>query len=142
MPITLLDGEATPVAHTFDRAQQHTDGVVYYNTALGVPLAHEKLVASLKRPNIGSPTPGKSFTATLRLHVPVLEVTPSGATNVAGFTPADALAYANIIEVKMRADVRSSDQERKNLRTMIAHALTQDAQISAFMDDLLAVPSA
>jgi hypothetical protein len=72
--------------------------------------------------------------ATIALHEPILEnVTNS---TVSGIAPAPTIAYANRCFVEFVLAERSSLQNRKDLRKMVA-TLLGEAQVTAIVENLI-----
>jgi len=115
--ITLNDGKATPVAHTFEPARTSADMATYEDRAAAQYIGYNKLIISLKRPTGPSKQASRNIFVDVRLETPILETL---GTNDAGLTPAPTVAYRPMVEVRFTLPERSLAQERKDLRTMIA----------------------
>lgn len=129
--IVLVDGESTPVTHTFAPIQ--VDGILadYTDRALGIPIGQPTLSISLRKPQNGSSN--GVYKATFKLLVPTLEVTsPSTAT---GIQPAPTVAYTTQVAVDFLLPMRGTKQERKNVRVMLRDLL-DDPTTVAVVDDL------
>lgn len=117
--LTLNDGAATPVAHTFAVKSNDNQVTVYEDRVGGVPIGYTKNIIRISETS-------DQRTVKIDLVVPVLEAV-SGA-NAAGFTPAAKVAYQNIGKLEFRLSTRSTTQQRKDLvayiKNMAAHALT------------------
>lgn len=107
--ISLLDREATPVAHAFV-PRDVKNGVGYVVRSTGVPISEERLTVSMRKV-------GTKFRGKLTLAVPVVvNETINGVV-----TPkAVRTAYANI---DITFDEMSTTQERTNLIGMLADSL-------------------
>lgn len=104
--LSINDGQATPVAHTF--ATKSNDGrvTVYEDRFTGIPVAYGKLI-------IRTSETSDQRIVKCDILVPTLEAV-SGA-NAAGFTPAAKVAYQNIGKLEFRTSLRSTLQERKSI---------------------------
>lgn len=130
--ITLSDGQATPVAHTFTARRIDPTGVAkWQDISSGIAVGFPTVTASLREPIRGSKLP--SYKATLKITVPVLE-TVSNST-YSGITPAPTKAYDCVANVELILPERSVLQDRKNLRAYLANALAQ-ADLKSLIEDL------
>lgn len=111
--VTLNDGLATPVAHTFAVKSNDNQVSVYEDRAGGVPVGFGKLIVRTSETT-------EQRTVKIDILVPVLEAV-SGA-NAAGFTPPAKVAYQNIGKLEYRTSLRSTLQQRKDLVAYIKHA--------------------
>lgn len=127
-PIVVNDGQATPVAHTFNPIT--TNPPIYReNGNDATPVVGENEVAlSLKGNGSG---PVRKAVVTLR--VPVLE-TPSGASSE-GYSAPPKVAYFLQANLELLLPIRSTAAQRKDLRTMCANLL-RDAQVIALVEKL------
>lgn len=108
--IVLNDGQATPVAHTFEPAGKTDKGVfIFKDKILGIAIAYPTLSVFLRPPTLSSPL----YKWMGKVTVPALEAA-SGA-NINGFTPASLVAYTNSVTVDMILHQRSTNAERKNI---------------------------
>lgn len=116
--MTINDGAATPVAHTFAPITIDALGVAKWadrvgGIALGFPVISELVRVPTKD--------SRNYRVTAKVVLPVLEVTsPSTAT---GIQPAPTLAYNLIGTVEMVLPERSSLAERKNLSAFLKNFL-------------------
>lgn len=117
--LTLADGQATPVNHTFSPVGKNDAGVAKWvdrvgGIAIGYP------VITLK---VAEPTKSKrAFVVSRRVILPVLEVTsPSTST---GIQPAPTKAYDLVVDTTYSLPERSSKLERQHL---LAYAKNFDA---------------
>lgn len=124
--MSINDGQATPVAHTFAPVNVNQDGVAFWaDRASGIALGYGKISMSLREPTAQS----RMYKLTAKIVTPVLEVTsPSTST---GIQPAPTKAYDLTCNVDILLPERSSLTERKNLiayvRGMLAHANVTNA---------------
>lgn len=107
--ISILDREATPVAHAFTpRDVKNGTGLVVRGS--GVPVSEEKLTVSMRKV-------GTKFRGKLTLAVPVVvNETINGVVS-------PKLVRTAYAEVNVTFDEQSSTQERTNIIGMLADAL-------------------
>jgi len=132
--ITINDGAATPVAHTF--APAGITGLVasYADRSGGIPVGFNTLDVSLRPPS--SQSREKMYLATVRIKTPILDVTsPSTAS---GIQPAPSVGYTPIAELKFWLPERSTLQNRKDLRAFVKNFMA-DAVVTALVETLEAV---
>lgn len=126
--IAIADGESSPVTHTFVPYGDVSEGLArFINRNTTVPAASEVLTLNVKSSGAQSEelmTPGKKVSpdsVELRIQYP--------ATFVDANTGLTQVDFSDLIVVTMKSHPRSTDQRRKNLRTMaqnaIALAITQ-----------------
>lgn len=127
--ITINDGQATPVAHTFNPIETSPP---YFreNGNATIPADGQNDISLVLRPAQGMNGINK---AVITLKVPVLE-TVSGST-VGGYTPAPALAYYMQAKVEFLLPARSTGAQRKDARVMLANLLA-NAQVVALVESL------
>jgi hypothetical protein len=124
--LTLNDGAATPVAHTFSPVMIDSNGVAAYADRIGgVALGFPKVTFSVRPPT----KTNRNYRVTAKIVTPVLEVTsPNTAT---GIQPGPTLAYQPLVNVEFVLPERSSLQQRKDLlayaRNFLAHAVVTSA---------------
>lgn len=128
-PISIADGQATPVTHVFNPIT--TNPPVYReNGESSVPVIGEKEIQlSLKRAN-GSGSVNK---ARVTLRVPVLETT-SGSTS-GGYAPAPKVAYFMQADLVLLLPDRTTSAQRKDIRTLVQNLLA-DAQVVSLVESL------
>jgi hypothetical protein len=117
--LTLADGQASPVNHTFSPVKVDAAGVAkWVDRVGGIALGYPTITMSVREPSKGS----RNFKVTRKIVIPVLEVTsPSTAT---GIQPAPTLAYNLIQNTEWVLPERSTLAQRKDL---IAFAKNFDA---------------
>lgn len=119
--MTLNDGQATPVAHTFGTVNKDSSGVAKWADRVGgIALGYPVITMSVREPVKDS----RNYKVMLKVAVPTLEVTsPSTAS---GIQPAPTLAYDHLCTISMIMPERGSLAERKNLiafvKNLLAHA--------------------
>lgn len=129
--LTINDGQAAPVAHTF--APSGISGLVasYADRSGGIPVGYNTVDASLRPPSAQSRE--KMYLATVRIKTPILDVTsPSTAS---GIQPAPTVGYTPIAELKFWLPERSTLQNRKDLRAY-AKNIMADAVVTALVETL------
>lgn len=127
-PITIDDGQATPVAHTYNPIS--SDPAHFReNGDSSVPAVGEPEVwLSLKRSTQGSAINRAKIT----LRIPSLEVPGTAAS---GYEAAPAVAYFQQASVEFLLPERTTGDQRKNLRVLLTNLLS-NAQITALVDSL------
>lgn len=124
--MTLADGQATPVNHTFAPVGIDQASVAKWaDRSGGIALGFPVVSFSLRSPSKGT----RSFRLTAKVVTPVLEVTsPSTST---GIQPAPTLAYNLIANVDIVLPERSTVAQRKDLvaflKNYLATATIQNA---------------
>lgn len=118
--IVLNDGQATPVAHTFEPSRVASDMVIYHDKSSGVVAGYN----ALKLGNRLASRQNENYKATGKLVLPTLE---SAATNAAGFTPGPTVAYELRGDVSVVIPSRATDAERSDLeaylKNLVANAV-------------------
>lgn len=124
-PISLLDGQTTPVAHTFGPVNIIDDVARWADRSGGISVGFPTLTHSLRLPTKGS----RAYKLTTKVVLPVLEVTsPSTGT---GIQPAPTKAYDLIATLEIIMPERSTNQQRKDIlaysKNLLAHAVVKSA---------------
>lgn len=118
--ITINDGASTPVAHTF--VPVTTDGLISsLKERVGIPVGYPGLTASVRPPVKG----GEVYKEQIRLSLPTTAV-------VNGVTVVD---YTNFGTIELVMNERSTTQNRKDLRVMLANALAH-ANVVSMIENL------
>lgn len=129
--ITINDGQATPVAHTFT-ARRLQEGIAkWQDISGGIAVGFPTITASLREPVRGSKSP--NYKATIKVALPVLEVVNS--STYSGITPAPTKAYDVVASLDIIMPERSALQNRKDIRAYLANLLA-NADIKAMVEDL------
>lgn len=136
--IVLADAQATPVNHTFVPVGRDQKGVYWFeDQSQANAIGFWKISIELTRP----PAPaaltnsnGRTMRAKIALHEPVLE-TLSNST-VSGILPAPTISYIPRVYVEFVMPERSSLQNRKDLRKMVA-SLLAETQVIALVETLV-----
>lgn len=119
-PITIKDGATTPADHVFNPVSTLNGQARFENTASSVTLAgREALTVGLKRP---APGGRQTFATEVSLERPKV-VTGTGGSG----EEVTVIQFTNRAVVTLVADPRSTAQERKDLRVLIANALLSTA---------------
>jgi hypothetical protein len=107
--ISLTDGKATPIVHTFSSNRISGDGVAQWvDRSGGIPIGYPKLTASLVEPDKSSP----SYRQITKFTLPVLDVT--AASTMTGIYPAPTIAHNIFFELKVSQNQRSLLADRKD----------------------------
>lgn len=132
--ITISDGAATPVAHTFSPIGKDDKGVIWLEQTTPAPLspigAYRIGYRQSKSLNVTGQGGVSKLVMTLAL--PKLETL---GNNSAGYTPAPTIAYRNVARLEIDMPERSTGQERKDLRIFFANLLN-NAFMQISMDNL------
>lgn len=107
--VVLMDGAATPVAHTFTPVGVKNAVATWKDKSLGIPIGFPTLTYSLREPSGSLP----AYKAVAKLAVPTLEIT-SPATST-GIQPAPTKAYDCLLNIEAVIPDRATDQNRKDL---------------------------
>lgn len=134
--IVINDGQATPVAHTFNPTKQdvQNDQVVYHENGVNTPVAWPKLVIKNVMPSSMNTKGGvvPVYEVDMSLMVPTME---SLGTSDSGYTPQPSVAFYEAGNVRLRLPATGTKQGRKNMRIMLANLL-QHATVTSVVDDL------
>lgn len=124
-PITLPDGQTTPVQHTFGPVNIIDDVARWADRVNGISVGFPTLTHSLRSPTKGS----RAYKLTTKVVLPVLEVT-SPATGT-GIQPAPTKAYDLIATVEIVMPERSTKQQRQDIlafsKGILSHAVVKAA---------------
>lgn len=139
-PLTINDGLATPVAHTFGPYRIDEKGVTtFFDRVSGVGIGFSKLTVSLRSP-LGGVTAGSAsdakarvYKAILTIDVPTLEST-SAATGT-GIAPAPTVAYVHAARIELTLPERGTLANRKDLIAYIKNALS-NASVNTALETL------
>lgn len=128
--IALANGQATPVVHNFDPANNETEGqrrVLSYEDRLsGTPVAFGRLVVNV---NSGSPV----RTVRIAFRIPTLE-TVSGAAPT-GYQPAPREAFYESVVLEFKTHQRGTDAGRKDLVAYAKNILANADIMSVLIDN-------
>lgn len=135
--ITVYDGEATPVAHTFYADHVEYSGsdltALYAEKVPGVPEYAQGTIL-LSRKKVGS----GMIRAACRVNLPVMESV--AGQNLSGYTAAPKVAYVDSNEDVQWSHPRSLAQGRQNAKQIMRNLLanlstTQPATTAGFIHD-------
>lgn len=136
--IVLADAQATPVNHTFIPLGPDKDGVFWFeDQSQASPVGFWRISLELKRPptgQAGQSSANRTFRARIGMHQPVLE-NVTNAT-VSGIAPAPTVSYVPRVFLEYVMPERSSLQNRKDLRKMMA-SLASEAQCVSMVENLI-----
>lgn len=131
--VTISDGAATPVSHTFSPIGKDEKGVLWYEQTSPVPatpLEAKRFGYRQTRSYDGSL---KNSKLTLVLALPKLETLGNSST---GITPPPTLAYKVAARLEVDLPERSTKQERKDLRVLFTNLLVTSAMAAVVIDDM------
>lgn len=119
--ITINDGQAAPVAHTFTARRIDQSVAKWQDISSGIAVGFPTITASLREPVRG----GKNsiYKANVKIVLPVLEVVNS--STYSGITPAPTKAYDVIANFEVLMPERSTLADRKNIHAYVVNALNQ-----------------
>jgi hypothetical protein len=134
--MSILDGQASPVAHSFVPIS-YIDGVWLFEDQTGSsPIGYNRITISLTRSGpapAGQPSDGgRNARCTIKVWVPVLETL---GVNDAGITPPPTVAYVEDAKVEFRIPERSSVAVRKDTRAYTRNVLN-DALVIDMLENL------
>lgn len=135
--ITINDGAATPVAHTFTPIGKDDKGVLWFEQTNPVPASplEAKRIGYRQYRSTSGGTNGVSKMV-LTVALPTLETL---GNNSAGFTPPPTLAYRNAVRIEFDLPERGTKQQRKDLRTFVYNLLGAGTLPTGAIDDLLPI---
>lgn len=136
-PIVINNGATTPVAHTLSPIGFDDKRVLWFEQTAPVPvngLGAIRLGYKQTRGIVGDGQKSltSKSTVSFSLHVPTLEVLGNSS---AGITPPPQEAYREIGRVTFELAERSTKQERKDTRVLLANLL-QSSMAASGIDDL------
>jgi hypothetical protein len=125
--IAIQDGASAPVTHTFSPTKIDANGIATFEERVsGVPIGYPTITWSVRAPTKGSST----YKVTGKLTQPkVVDVTDSSGKTV------KTVDYTNLATIDLVVSNKSTKQERKDLRVLVANALN-NALLVTSADDL------
>ncbi len=130
-PITIVDGQGTPVSHVYNPIQSIDPATYSRNGDTAVPVvAQEQVLLSLKN---GANTSEAVNRAKITLRIPVLE-TPAGGTST-GYVAPPRVAYFMQANIDLILPNRSTAAQRKDLRVLLSNLLL-NAQVVSLIDTM------
>ena len=132
--LTINDGQATPVAHTFNPVNIDQQGVAKWaDRSGGIALGFPIITFSMKNPTKQS----RNYRVVVKVTTPVLEQTsPSTAT---GIQPAPTKAYDLIFNGEFVLPERSTLAERNNILAYVKNFFANAAVIPPALQSFEAV---
>lgn len=125
--IVINDGQSTPVAKTFLPRGADMALAKYVDTSGGISIGMPTLTIGNKVTEGANGT----YRTEARLTLPILEVISGDA---GGYTPAPKVAYKMFAKVELIAPNRSTLQNRKDLRALVANLLDHATISETFVD--------
>jgi hypothetical protein len=116
--IVLNDGQATPVAHTFEPVRVAPDLVTYHDKVDGIVAGYRSITLGRRLPSAQNGN-GKSSG---RIRMPILE---TAATAASGFTPGPTVAYSLACNIDSIIPDRATLDERKDLYAYATNLLAE-----------------
>jgi len=131
--ISLLDGQATPVTHTFspnsgDGNVPGTSVISYEDRVGGVSVGFNRVSISTRQPS----KQNRNYKVAVLIQVPVLEVVSN--STVSGIAPAPQAAYVDTVRMEFILPERSSVQSRKDLLAYTKNLLANAVMTSSIVD--------
>lgn len=128
-PLTLADGQATPVNHTFNPVNVDSNGVAKWADRIGgIALGFPVVTVSLRQPTAAS----RNYKLVAKVVTPVLDISsPSTAT---GIQPAPSKAYDLTANIEFVLPERSTLQQRKDLMAYVKNFMANAAMVNAIND--------
>jgi hypothetical protein len=129
--LTLADGQATPVNHTFAPVNIDVNGVARWaDRSSGIALGFPVISSSLRVPSKGS----RNYKLTMKVALPVLEQT--SASTATGIQPAPTKAYDLLFNCEFVLPERSTLAQRNDIlayaKNLLANAGVVTAAIQNF----------
>ena len=134
--ITINDGAASPVAHTFTPIGKDDKGVLWFEQTTPTPTSPigAKRIGYRQSRNAGGQSNGSSKLV-ISMAVPALETL---GNNSNGFLSAPTVAYKVVMRMEVDMPERSLNQERKDTRVLFQNLLGQSV-ISGAIDALVPI---
>lgn len=133
--IVINDGAATPVAHTFSPIGVDEKGVFWLEQTAPVPtnsLGGKRIGISMSRPVTANDLKSAKAKAVFSVYEPVLEILGNSSV---GITPPATKAYELAARQAFDMPLRSTKQERKDLRVLSANLLA-NASVIAIIEEM------
>jgi len=132
--LTLNDGAATPVAHTFSPVNIDQAGVARWaDRSGGIALGYPVVSFSLRQPTKGS----RNYRLTAKVVYPVLEQT--SASTATGIQPAPTKAYDLAFNGEFILPERSTQQQRKDLLAFVKNYFANASVMTAAVEQFESV---
>lgn len=134
--VVINDGAVAPVAHTFKPVSLREDVARYADVVSGVPIGFGRMSLSLRQPitsnKPGANSKGSVYRASLKLDIPVMELTSPSTGS--GIQPAPTVAYTSVVSIEFVLPARSSIAERKDILAYAKNLLSHAAATSLVVD--------
>jgi hypothetical protein len=128
-PLTLADGQATPVNHTFSPVNIDAAGVARWaDRSGGIAIGYPVFSYSNKVPTKGS----RNYRLTMKVSTPVLEQT--SASTATGIQPAPIKAYEPLCNIEFVLPERSTLAQRKDLLAYVRNVLANTIVTTGVQD--------
>lgn len=127
--LTLADGQATPVTHTFNPVNIDSVGVAKWaDRSGGIALGYPVVTLSTRNPTAAN----RNYKITAKVVTPVLDISsPSTST---GIQPAPSKAYDLVSTIEFVVPERSTLQQRKDILAYVKNFMTGAVMTSAVQD--------
>lgn len=130
-PIAIVDGQSTPVTHTYNPVQTQDPVTFRRNGDISTPvIGQEQVLLSLK---MGANVSEAINRSKVTLRIPVLE-TPDGGTS-SGYVAPPRVAYFLQATVEFLLPNRCTAAQRKDLRVLTSNLLL-NTQVVSMIDTL------
>lgn len=113
--ITLGNGEATPVNHTFEVGRKSSDFTQYEDRVNGIYVGYNRLTFQLTRPKGASADGNRNLKYLIKIETPILEEAAAGGATGSGYTNAPRVAYRPVFEGKFTLPERASLAEKEDI---------------------------
>jgi hypothetical protein len=131
--IVLADAQATPVNHTFVPVGRDNNGVFWYeDQSAANAIGNWRISVEVKKPTVAAArqnSDGRSNRYKIGLHEPVLETVSN--SSVSGIAPAPTVSYVMRSITDFVMPERATQQNRKDLRKMMAALLANTDMVNA-----------
>lgn len=129
-PLTINDGQATPVAHTFDPSGKDGNGVaLFHDRSLGIPLGFPKISLDLSSSNGGA----NVYRVKIRVDVPTLKA--QTGTTAAGYSPEPKVDYTCRGHVEFIIPYQSTAATRADILAYVQNLLA-DGVVTSMVEDI------
>jgi len=135
--LTVNDGQATPVARTFNPAgiKPEANLAIWVDRSSGQALGFGRIMISLREPaapkNGTSSASSRMYKAVITVQVPTLETL---GTNDSGLTPPPTLAYTTAFRGEFMIPERATLQNRKDILAYVKNVLALSVVTSLVQD--------
>lgn len=127
--LTINDGAATPVAHTFSPNPDINSSLpVWVDRSGGIAMGYPKISLSVRNPTKAS----RTYKVTLKIATPIMETV--SASTASGIPPAPVVSYTPLCNVEFVLPERSTLQQRKDLLAYVKNTLANAVMTSAVQD--------